>query len=177
MDGTNRFFGLWVLWVSVMSSACGGAIYSGTTAPTSGRLTIEPVLAPGTSVLVAVSEQRRVRSNRQGAIAIRPTVSVDVFDHTGRLIVRAGARVRARYWVREPRGVGRGGVIRVEVESVLSESGQLIPLVGSLDVRGHHRIGGTVVMSVLLPGWLLWLGRRGEHAVIEPGQELVAHVR
>lgn len=145
-------------------SACAPSVYRHhTTTLPPGRACVGRV-----PVSIAVT-QRHLSSNLRGSAAIDPYVAEDVFAD-GRLLLRAGTHVQANHTVITPGAPGLAGGIRITPVWAAAYGGRPVAFEGEIFVRGRNRTPGTILMSLILPGWFLWLRRRGTHARIFAGQ-------
>lgn len=150
---------------------CGASQYTTTTMP---HMPESPVALerPGIEVRVRFDSARRIYVREDTVDRINFVVSHDVYTSDGRLLVREGSHVKVEVRVRGPRGVGRAGSYIVSGVGVRTVYGATLRLSGSFETVGRSRVGSTVAMALLVPPFLVWLGRVGKYGVLEARQEV-----
>ena len=127
------------------------------------------LLPDGTQLSVTTKDEVSSQYAKEG-----DTVSFIVFKAVvvnNYVVIAEGTPVRAI--VTESKGAGRfgkGGKLRVKVESTTSIDGQVVPLRASQGNEGDSNMKSTVALTVLLgPIGLL---RKGDDVVMKPGTEI-----
>ena len=106
-------------------------------------------------------------SNVKGSVVNFAVVS-DVKDKNGRVLIKAGAPVTAQITFAKKRSfVGIAGDLTVSDFHVTAVDGTYVPLVGNVSQKGDDKIVLTVVLSVLICPFFLFM--KGEDARIPVG--------
>lgn len=120
-----------------------------------------------TPLVIRATENISTRDIVSGSVVNFAVVS-DVKDKNGRVLIKAGAPVTAQITFAKKRSfVGIAGDLTVSDFHVTAVDGTYVPLVGNVSQKGDDKIVLTVVLSVLICPFFLFM--KGEDARIPVG--------
>lgn len=159
------------LMLFLLCLSCGGMSYTSTTMP---HMPDSPLALEqgGIEIRARFTSSQRIYVREDTLDRISFIVSHDVYTPDGRLLVREGSHVNVETTVTSPRGVGRAGSYHIRGIGVRTVYGATLRLSGVFRATGKSRMGSTVAMALLVPPFLVWLGRVGKYGVLEAEQEI-----
>ena len=139
-------------------------------------------LNSGKTVNVRITNDIRSKTDKrtkQDAIAI---VDRDVTDISGeKVFIRRGTPVQLSTTVVKAKGIGKAGSIKIDCISTTSVDGQVISLLGGMNVQGDDRKGAALGcglglgLTILCPVGLFFLCIQGENVEV-PANTMIQNV-